>query len=61
MDTEAVLSRPLGSWAQTWEMVRVLSSAGPPGLGPLVTPEDVVIEPDEVVTEDGVVVMGPVG
>jgi len=63
MDTVAVLSRPLGSWAQTWEMVRVLSSAGPPGLGPLVTPEDddVVMEPDEVVTEDGVVVTDPVG
>ena len=39
MDTVAVLSRPLGSWAQTWEMVRVLSSAGPPVLVPLVTPK----------------------
>jgi len=38
-------------------MERVLSSAGPPGLGPLVTPD----EDDVVVTEDGVVEPDPVG
>lgn len=44
-------------------MESVLSSAGPPGLGPLVTPEDddVVTEGEVVTGDDGVVEPDPVG